>query len=75
MKETAVNYEKQLKKNLIMYPLGTVGRDMVYSLFANYLLTFVLITKGLTTAQLAAITGIETRFFTSAAKYFLHPGW
>ncbi|MGP1507374.1 MAG: glycoside-pentoside-hexuronide (GPH):cation symporter [Sphaerochaeta sp.] len=58
MKETAVSYEKQLKKNLIMYPLGTVGRDMVYSLFANYLLTFVLITKGLTTAQLAAITGI-----------------
>ena len=50
--------KKQIKKNLLMYPLGTVGRDMVYNLFANFLLTFVLITKNLTTAQLAAITGI-----------------
>ncbi len=41
-----------------MYPLGTVGRDMVYALFANFLLTFVLITKNLTSAQLAAITAI-----------------
>ena len=49
---------KQLKKNLLMYPLGTVGRDMVYALFANFLLTFVLITKSLTAAQLTAITAI-----------------
>lgn len=47
-----------VKKNLIMYPLGTVGRDMVYALFANFLLTFVLITKNLTAAQLTAITAI-----------------
>lgn len=46
------------KRNLWMYPLGTVGRDMVYSLFTNYLLTFVLFTRVLTTAQIAAITGI-----------------
>ena len=49
---------KQLKRNLLMYPLGTVGRDMVYNLFANFLLTFVLITKSLTAAQLTAITAI-----------------
>ena len=49
---------KQIKKNLLMYPLGTVGRDMVYALFANFLLTFVLITKSLTAAQLTAITAI-----------------
>lgn len=51
-------HTKRVRKNLIMYPLGTVGRDMVYALFANFLLTFVLITKNLTDAQLAAITAI-----------------
>ena len=51
-------HTKRVRKNLIMYPLGTVGRDMVYCLFANFLLTFVLITKNLTPAQLTAITGI-----------------
>jgi melibiose permease/lactose/raffinose/galactose permease len=51
-------HTKRVRKNLIMYPLGTVGRDMVYALFANFLLTFVLITKNLTAAQLAAITAI-----------------
>ncbi len=34
-----------MKKNLIMFPLGTVGRDMVYTLVTNYLLTFILFTK------------------------------
>lgn len=48
----------QHKKNLWMYPLGTVGRDMVYTLFTNYILTFVLFTRTLTAANLAAITGI-----------------
>jgi len=51
-------HTKRVRKNLIMYPLGTVGRDMVYALFANFLLTFVLITKNLTAAQLTAITAI-----------------
>ncbi len=51
-------HTKRVRQNLIMYPLGTVGRDMVYALFANFLLTFVLITKNLTAAQLAAITAI-----------------
>ena len=51
-------HTKRVRRNLIMYPLGTVGRDMVYCLFANFLLTFVLITKNLTPAQLTVITGI-----------------
>ena len=51
-------HTKRVKQNLLMYPLGTMGRDMVYCLFANFLLTFVLITKNLTPAQLTAITGI-----------------
>ncbi len=51
--------EKKLRKrNMLMYPLGTVGRDMIYCLVTNYLLTYVLFTKSLTTAQLGAITAI-----------------
>ena len=46
------------KRNMIMYPLGTVGRDMVYCLVTNFLLTYILLTKGLTAAQLGAVTAI-----------------
>ena len=51
--------EKRIdRKNLIMFPLGTVGRDMVYTLVTNFLLTYVLFTRELTAAQLSAITAI-----------------
>ena len=50
--------QKTLKRNLIMFPLGTVGRDMVYNLVTSYLLTFVLFTRNLNAAQLSAITAI-----------------
>ena len=46
------------KRNLWMFPLGTVGRDMMYNLVTNFLLTYILFTKGLTPAQLTAITAI-----------------
>ena len=46
------------KRNLWMFPLGTVGRDMMYNLVTNFLLTYILFTKGLSAAQLAAITAI-----------------
>ena len=46
------------RKNMIYFPLGTVGRDAIYSLINSYLLTFVLFTHTLDGAQLAAITGI-----------------
>ncbi len=46
------------KKNLLMFPLGTIGRDALYCLVTNFLLTYILFTKGLTSAQLAAITVI-----------------
>ena len=29
--------KKQTRRNLILFPLGTVGRDMVYSLVTNFL--------------------------------------
>ena len=50
--------KKVTRKNLWMFPLGTVGRDVIYSLVTSYLLTFVLFTHQLDAAQLAAITAI-----------------
>ena len=50
--------DAQTKKNLIMYPLGAIGRDMMYALFSSYLLTYTMYTRSLTNAQLSAITAI-----------------
>ena len=50
--------QKTLKKNLWMFPMGTIGRDMMYNLVTNFLLTYILFTKGLNAAQLGAITAI-----------------
>ena len=49
---------KLRKKNLLLFPFGTVGRDMMYTLVTSYLLTFILFTRNLTAAQLAAVTAI-----------------
>lgn len=46
------------RRNLLFFPLGSFGRDMIYSLVTNFLLTFILFTKNLDAAQLAAITAI-----------------
>lgn len=48
----------QTKKNLLLFPIGTIGRDMEYALVSNFLLTYILFTRTLTASQLAAITGI-----------------
>lgn len=48
--------EKQNRKNLIMFPIASIGRDMAYVLFTNFLLTYVLFTRQLDAAQLTAIT-------------------
>ncbi|MBR5991989.1 MAG: MFS transporter [Clostridia bacterium] len=50
--------EKTTKKNLICFPVGTIGRDMVYQMVTNYMMAFILFAIGPTPAQLAAITGI-----------------
>ncbi len=50
--------DKRTRKNLWMFPLGTIGRDMIYALFNNFILTYVLFTRSLTAAQLSAITTI-----------------
>ena len=55
--ETAPDAKVQ-KRNLFCFPIGTLGRDMIYNLFTNYILLYVLFTHNLTPAQLMAITGI-----------------
>ena len=49
---------KYRKKNLLMFPLGTVGRDMMYYLFNSCIMLYVLFTRRLTDAQFAAVTAI-----------------
>ncbi len=57
MPDTAAVTEDRLSnRNLIMFPLGTVGRDFLYSLFNSYLLTYILFTKQLTDAQFASVS-------------------
>ncbi|MBR2677020.1 MAG: MFS transporter [Solobacterium sp.] len=53
-----MNEEKITKRNLWCFPVGTIGRDMVYVLIANFLLTYTMFTRELTHAQLGAITAI-----------------
>lgn len=36
--------QKYQKRNLLLFPLGTVGRDAVYALINSFLLTFALFT-------------------------------
>lgn len=50
--------DKISTRNLIMFPLGTIGRDFIYNLFNTYMMTFILLTKNLTAAELGAITFI-----------------
>ena len=46
------------RKNLVLFPLGTFGRDMIYALVTNFLLSFIMFTQNLNARQLAAITFI-----------------
>jgi sugar (glycoside-pentoside-hexuronide) transporter len=47
--------ERLFRKNKWFYSLGGIGRDMAYSLFASFLLLYVMYTRELTSAQFAAI--------------------
>ena len=53
-----MSQQKYTKRNLWMFPLGTVGRDMSYALFSNFVLTYIMFTRSLTAAQLTAVTAI-----------------
>lgn len=56
------------KRNLLFFPIGTIGRDMVYQLFTNFIFTFVLFTRELSNAQIAMLTAIivGARIFDAA---------
>ncbi len=54
----SVKGEKMPRRNFIMFPLGTVGRDFLYQLWNGYLLTYIIFTKNLTTAQFVMVTVI-----------------
>ncbi len=43
-------------RNKWVYSLGGIGRDLAYSLYTYFLLTFILYTKGVTSAQFATIS-------------------
>lgn len=53
-----INDESLSTRNIMMFSLGTVGRDFTYGLFYNFLLTYILFTKSLNDKQFAAITMI-----------------
>ena len=47
---------KLFKRNLFMFSAATIGRDFLWNFFNGYLLTFILLTKNLTTAQFSTIS-------------------
>ncbi len=60
MAQTAVKQggssDKLSLRNLLMFPIGTIGRDFLYNFFNGYLLSFCVFTKHLNVAQFSAIT-------------------
>ena len=50
MKKT-VSVSKQERRNLIAFPIATVGRDMCSQFFSLSVLNFILFTKNLTVEQ------------------------
>ena len=57
--------KKTFRRNLFTFSMGTIGRDFLYNFFNGYLLSFILLTKNLTTAQFGSIT-----FIIVAARIF-----
>lgn len=47
--------DKIFDRNKWTYSLGGIGRDLAYSLYTYFLLTFILYTKNITDAQFALI--------------------
>ena len=57
MKKT-VSVSKQERRNLIAFPIATVGRDMCSQFFSLSVLNFILFTKNLTVEQFSAVSAI-----------------
>ncbi len=52
---TQLNEEKRFNRNKWTYTVPGIGRDMAYTLFANFLLAYVLFTRSLSPKQFGAI--------------------
>lgn len=50
--------KKPFTKNMLMFSLGTIGRDFLYFLFSSCLLQFILVTKTIDENMLLAVTAI-----------------
>jgi len=50
-----LNEEERFRRNKWTYTVPGIGRDMAYTLYANFLLTYVLFTRSLTPKQFGAI--------------------
>lgn len=50
--------KKPLTKNMLMFSLGTIGRDFLYFLFNSFLMTFILFTKTTDNKMLMVVGAI-----------------
>lgn len=50
--------KKPFTKNMLMFALGTIGRDFLYFLFNSFLMTFILFTKTIDNKMLTAVGAI-----------------
>lgn len=50
--------KKPFTKNMLMFSLGTIGRDFLYSLFNSFLMTFILFTKTTDNKMLMVVGAI-----------------
>lgn len=58
MAETVSTVETLSPRTKWTYTLGGIGRDMAYNLYSAYLLTFIMLTKGIDNSQFAVISTI-----------------
>lgn len=50
--------KKPFTKNMLMFSLGTIGRDFLYFLFNSFLMTFILFTKTIDNKMLTVVGAI-----------------
>lgn len=58
MKNNLTNNKDYFNRNKWVYSLGGIGRDLAYTLYTSFLLTFILYAKDVTEGEFAAISMI-----------------
>lgn len=56
MKNKLLKHKDYFNRNKWVYSLGGIGRDLAYTLYTSFLLTFILYTKDVTESEFAAIS-------------------